>query len=72
MPIGAWARVVEGRLVLDAMVGSIDGTVRLDVNGSVAELSKAEQLGRRLAKKLYEHGAKEILDDIRAATPRSA
>jgi hydroxymethylbilane synthase len=72
VPIGAWARVVDGRLVLDAMVGSIDGTVRLDVNGSVAELSKAEQLGRRLAKKLYEHGAKEILDDIRAAAPKKA
>ena len=72
VPIGAWARMEEGRLVLDAMVGSIDGTVRLDATGSVADLAHAEQLGRRLAKKLYQHGAKEILDDIRASAPRRA
>ncbi|MBL0174128.1 MAG: hydroxymethylbilane synthase [Ignavibacteria bacterium] len=72
IPIGAWARVKDGRLLLDATVGSIDGTIRLDAGGSVAEPAKAAQLGRRIAKKLYDNGAKAILDDIRAAAPKRA
>jgi hydroxymethylbilane synthase len=65
IPIGAWARVEEGRMVLDAMVGSIDGSLRLDARGTSSTLAGAEALGRRVARKLLANGAKEILDDIR-------
>ncbi len=66
IPIGAWARVEEGRMVLDAMVGSIDGSLRLDARGTSSTLAGAEALGRRVARKLLANGAKEILDDIRS------
>ncbi len=65
IPIGAWARMEKGNLLIDAMVASIDGVVRLDTRGSTAVLSKAEALGVRVANKLLANGAREILDAIR-------
>jgi hydroxymethylbilane synthase len=65
IPIGAWARWIRGALVLDAMVASVDGTLRLDTRGTTAEASGAAALGRRVAARLLRNGAREILDDIR-------
>ncbi|MCC6395373.1 MAG: hydroxymethylbilane synthase [Bacteroidetes bacterium] len=72
VPIGAYARVMTGsqgapRLVLDAMVGSLDGkqVVRGTVSGSP---DHAEELGGRLAADLLERGARGILDTIRSDT----
>jgi hydroxymethylbilane synthase len=68
VPIGTYGRVVEGngvhRLVLDAIVGSLDGrtVVRGAVEGDPAE---AALLGSRLAELLLERGARAILADIR-------
>lgn len=69
VPIGAFARMEKGRLLLDAMVASVDGTLRLDTRGSDSRLSHAAALGRRVAGKLLANGAREILDEIRADQP---
>jgi len=69
VPIGAWARNIDGRLTLDAMVASVDGTIRLDTRGSASNPATAAALGRRVARKLRANGAREILDEIRAEQP---
>ncbi len=63
VPIGAFAEVKSSGLYLDAIVGSIDGTItyRKKIRGSKNE---PEKLGKVLAKDLLKAGAKEILDDI--------
>ena len=65
IPIGAYARSIDGKLVLDAMVADIDGSIRLDTRGSTSNLARAGSLGRRLGEKLLANGAREILDNIR-------
>lgn len=65
IPIGAWARLEKGVLLLDAMVGSVDGTLRLDARGETADPAKADQLGIRVAKKLLTNGARDILTALR-------
>ncbi len=65
IPIGAYARMQEGRLVLDAMVGTLDGLTRLDARASTADMGKAASMGARLAAKLIRNGARDILREIR-------
>jgi hydroxymethylbilane synthase len=65
IPIGAYARREGERLLLDAMVASLDGMVRLDTRGSSAYGRDAAALGCRVAKKLLANGARDILDSIR-------
>ncbi len=63
VPIGAYAEVKSTELYLDAMVGSLDGslTFRKKVRGSK---NNAEKLGESLAKDLLNAGAKQILSEI--------
>jgi len=63
VPIGAYAEVKQNGLFLDALVGSIDGslTFRKKVRGSKND---PEALGKQLAEDLLNAGAKEILDEI--------
>ena len=63
VPIGALAEVKANGLYLDAMVGSLDGSItyRKKVRGSKLN---PEKLGKSLAKDLKKAGAKIILDDI--------
>jgi len=63
VPIGAYAQVKSNSLHLEAMVGSLDGTLtfRKKVKGSK---NNPEQLGKNLANDLLKAGAKEILDEI--------
>ena len=63
VPIGALAEVRANGLYLDAMVGSLDGSItyRKKVRGSKLN---PEKLGKSLAKDLKKAGAKIILDDI--------
>ncbi len=67
VPIGAFAEVKPSGLYLDAVVGSIDGTItyRKKSRGSKNE---PEKLGKALAKDLIKAGAKEILDEIYHST----
>jgi hydroxymethylbilane synthase len=69
VPIGTYGRIESGegappRLMLDALVGSLDGkhVVRDSVSGSPDE---ADALGLALAKRLLAGGAQRILDVIR-------
>lgn len=64
IPIGAYARVVNGNLILDAVVGSLDGKtiIRNSISGNTSD---AEALGIQLAKELIGKGADKILDAIR-------
>lgn len=63
VPIGALAEVKPNGLFLDAMVGSLDGslTFRKKVRGSK---SNPEKLGIKLANELLKAGAKIILDEV--------
>lgn len=63
VPIGAFAEVKSNGLYLDAMVGSLDGSItfRKKVRGSKV---KPEQLGKSLAKDLLKAGANEILKEV--------
>jgi len=63
VPIGALAVAKPNGLYLDAMVGSLDGSItyRKKVRGSKLN---PEKLGKSLAKDLKKAGAKIILDDI--------
>ncbi|MFO7526300.1 MAG: hydroxymethylbilane synthase, partial [Ignavibacteriaceae bacterium] len=62
-PIGAFAEIKSNGLYLDAMFGSLDGslTFRKKVRGSKRN---AEKIGKALAKDLLKAGAKKILNDI--------
>jgi hydroxymethylbilane synthase len=67
VPIGAFAEVKPNGLYLDALVGSLDGSItfRKKVRGSK---NNSEKIGKALAKDLLKAGAKTILDDIYKTT----
>jgi hydroxymethylbilane synthase len=63
VPIGAFAEVKGDEVELTGLVASVDGNVVLkeSIKGSSDE---AKQLGTRLANKLLDMGAKEILAEV--------
>ncbi|MBK7227745.1 MAG: hydroxymethylbilane synthase [Ignavibacteriales bacterium] len=63
VPIGAFAEVKPSGLYLDAVVGSLDGSItyRKKLRGSKND---PEKLGKTLAKDLLKAGAKEILKEV--------
>lgn len=63
VPIGAFAEVKPNGLYLDAMVGSLDGSItfRKKVRGKKYE---PEKLGKLLAKDLLKAGANKILEEV--------
>jgi hydroxymethylbilane synthase len=65
-PIGAHAMARDGRLRVLAIVASPDGSelVRGETEGPAAD---AERLGRELAERLLERGAREILEAVYGA-----
>lgn len=67
VPIGAFAEVKSSGLYLDALVGSLDGslTFRKKIRGSK---SQPEKLGIQLANDLVKAGAGEILKEIYASS----
>ncbi len=64
IPVGAYGRIRSNVLVLDAMVGSLDGTtlIRDTASGSADD---PVTLGRRLAESLLHQGAASILKALR-------
>ncbi len=70
VPIGAFAEVKPNGLYLDAIVGSLDGTItfRKRMRGSK---NKPEILGKSLAKDLLNAGAKSVLKEIYNNSRRS-
>ncbi len=63
VPIGAFAEVKPNGLFLDAMVGSLDGTItfRKKIRGSK---SAPQKIGINLANDLLKAGAKSVLTEI--------
>ncbi len=61
VPIGAWARFENGKLMLDAVVLSPDGTQRIREKDS-GPLEHASAIGKRVAEKLRERGAAALLE----------
>jgi hydroxymethylbilane synthase len=67
VPIGAFAEVKQNGLLIDALVGTLDGSItyRKKIGGSK---SNPEMLGKKLADDLLKAGAKIILDEIYRTT----
>jgi len=63
LPAGALANVVDGRLVMEAVVVSPDGleVVRDEIEGLAAQ---AETLGVKLAVRMLERGGREIVEAV--------
>jgi hydroxymethylbilane synthase len=66
VPIGAWARMERGELVMDAVVCSVDGGQYVRQRAS-APAEQAAQLGEYMAGALIEAGARNILDEVNRA-----
>ena len=66
VPLGAWARMERGELVMEAAVCSVDGQryVRQKVTGQPAQ---AAELGQQMAQLLVENGARDILEEVNRA-----
>jgi hydroxymethylbilane synthase len=63
VPAGALANVVEGRLVMEAVVVSPDGleVIRDEIEG---DAEQAETLGLKLAVRMLERGAQDIVEAV--------
>ena len=63
VPLGAWARIERGQLVMSACVCSVDGT-QIVKQAASAPPEQAAQLGEYLARLLVEAGAQSILEEV--------
>jgi hydroxymethylbilane synthase len=63
VPLGAWARIVRGELILEACVCSVDG-VQYVKQRAAAPPDQAVQLGEHMAQLLIEAGARNILEEV--------
>lgn len=66
VPLGAWARMEHGELVMDAVVCSVDG-VQYVRHRATAPPEEAAKLGERMAQLLTEGGARNILEEVNRA-----
>lgn len=63
VPLGAWARIERGELVLEACVCSIDGLQYIKQRAT-STLEQAAELGGHMATLLMEAGAQSILEEV--------
>jgi hydroxymethylbilane synthase len=63
VPIGAWARIERGELVIEACVCSVDGSQHVKQRAA-ASPEQAAQLGEHMARLLMEAGARSILEEV--------
>ena len=63
VPLGAWARIERGELVLEACVCSVDGLQYVKQRATAAP-DKAAELGGHMATLLIEAGAQGILEEV--------
>lgn len=63
VPIGAYAKILDGKLVLKGLVGSLDGKrmIKETVSGDMID---AEALGETLAQIILDRGGREILKEV--------
>jgi hydroxymethylbilane synthase len=63
VPIGAWARIERGEMVLEACVTSVDGQQHVKQRLTGAP-DQGVQLGEQMARLLMETGAQTILEEV--------
>ena len=63
VPLGAWARMERGELVMEAVVCSVDGSQYVRERLSSAP-EQAAELGQKMAHLLAEGGARNILEEV--------
>jgi hydroxymethylbilane synthase len=63
VPLGAWARLERGELMMDAVVCSPDGAQYIRQRAS-SPPAEARDLGQRTAQLLIDAGAREILQEV--------
>lgn len=61
IPVGAWARWEDGRLIMNAVILDVEGRSALRATGGVDRPVEADALGQTLARDLLAQGAKEIM-----------
>ncbi|MBC8412041.1 hydroxymethylbilane synthase, partial [bacterium] len=63
VPIAAYAEIINGKIEMRGLVGSVDGKqiIKANISGNPED---AEKLGTDLANLLLADGAKEILDEV--------
>ena len=63
VPIAAHARLIDGKLVMDGLVGSVSGDriIRSRIEGRPED---AKALGKKLAEDLLSRGADKILAEV--------
>lgn len=66
VPLGAWARIERGELVMEACVCSIDGMQYIKQRATAAP-EQAAELGGHMATLLMEAGAQSILEEVSRA-----
>jgi len=66
VPLGAWARIERGELVMEAVVCSVDGVQYVRQKATAAP-GQAAELGQQMAHLLIEGGARNILDEVNRA-----
>lgn len=71
VPLGAWARVEDGALVIEACIASLDGSEYYR-DQRRCEPDHGTEVGRELAVDLLEAGGEEILNDVLGERPRQA
>jgi len=69
IPIGAYAHIVDGKLLLDACIASLDGKklIRDQLSGNPED---SREIGVALAHRLLENGGMEILQEIIRGTEK--
>jgi hydroxymethylbilane synthase len=70
-PVGAWGRIDQGQLRLDAVVLSGNGSQKVVAAGS-ANPEDGETLGQRVANDLIQQGAAELIAAAREGGPDPA
>ncbi len=65
VPIGAYARIENGELVMDALVASLDGERLLKVHAT-GSVENPKELGKRVVADLLDQGASQVLAEVRA------
>jgi hydroxymethylbilane synthase len=68
-PVGGYARVQKGEVIFDGVALSLDGSTRYDVNLK-SPVDTAEDLGVQAARNLFDQGAEELIEEIKAGTKK--
>ncbi|MHC4621011.1 MAG: hydroxymethylbilane synthase [Planctomycetota bacterium] len=66
IPLGVYAKVVDGKIMIDAMIADMDGSNLIRHSGS-SGAGESEACALKLAEELLEAGGRDILERIRSS-----